>query len=99
MFAPYKETVDELESHFQVNYLSHLYLTQALIGILEDSATEDCHARVINVSSIVHNVGSLSLQSIGKRYDAFNAGRLGKVVLLISQLSNMYMFKKIVDFE
>eukprot|EP00105_Crassostrea_gigas_P026540 XP_011447536.1 PREDICTED: dehydrogenase/reductase SDR family member on chromosome X isoform X1 [Crassostrea gigas] len=67
MFAPYKETVDELESHFQVNYLSHLYLTQALIGILEDSATEDCHARVINVSSIVHNVGSLSLHSIGKR--------------------------------
>ncbi|XP_052692828.1 dehydrogenase/reductase SDR family member on chromosome X-like isoform X2 [Crassostrea angulata] len=67
MFAPYKETVDELESHFQVNYLSHLYLTQALIGILEDSATEDCYARVINVSSIVHNVGSLSLQSIGKR--------------------------------
>lgn len=78
MFAPYKETVDELESHFQVNYLSHLYLTQALIGILEDSATEDCHARVINVSSIVHNVGSLSLQSIGRRYDVFSAGRWGR---------------------
>lgn len=87
MFAPYEETVDELESHFQVNYLSHLHLTQALIGILKDSATEDCHARVINVSSIVHNVGSLCLQSFGRRYDALIASHQS-VKLYIHVLKN-----------
>ncbi|XP_022319324.1 polyprenol dehydrogenase-like isoform X2 [Crassostrea virginica] len=67
MLAPYKETEDDFESHFQVNYLGHLYLTQSLLGMLRASGTEEFYTRIINVSSIVHNIGSLDLQNFGKR--------------------------------
>ena len=67
MLAPYKETEDDFESHFQVNYLGHLYLTQSLLGMLRASGTEEFYTRIINVSSIVHNIGSLDLQNFGKK--------------------------------
>ncbi|XP_055995571.1 dehydrogenase/reductase SDR family member on chromosome X-like isoform X3 [Ostrea edulis] len=67
MFASYEETADSLESHFQVNYLGHLYLTQSLMEILKISGTDEFYSRIINVSSIVHNIGSLNLQNFEGR--------------------------------
>ncbi|XP_061185629.1 dehydrogenase/reductase SDR family member on chromosome X-like [Saccostrea echinata] len=68
MFAPYEETTDSLESHFQINYLGHLYLTQSLMDILKNSGTDEFYSRIINLSSVVHNVGSLNLLNFGRRY-------------------------------
>ncbi|XP_046578746.1 dehydrogenase/reductase SDR family member on chromosome X-like [Haliotis rubra] len=54
MLVPYSETEDGLETHFQVNYLSHLYLTSLLLNKLKASGKPDRCAHIINVSSVVH---------------------------------------------
>ncbi|KAK3101118.1 hypothetical protein FSP39_001075 [Pinctada imbricata] len=66
MFKPYTLTEDGLEYHFQVNYLGHLYLTDLLIGKLKESGANNS-ARIINVSSIVHNVGRLDVKHLDKK--------------------------------
>ena len=67
MFAPYKKTVDGLEEHFQVNYLSHFYLTLLLIDVLKDSGTDNSHSRIVNLTSVVHKVGNIDIDNLCKR--------------------------------
>ena len=67
MFAPYKETVDGLEEHFQVNYLSHFYLTLLLIDVLKDSGTDNLHSRIVNLTSVVHKVGNIDIDNLCER--------------------------------
>jgi NAD(P)-dependent dehydrogenase (short-subunit alcohol dehydrogenase family) len=67
MFPSYEETADSLESQFQINYLGHLFLTQSLMEILKKSGTDEFYSRIINVSSIVHCIGSLNLQNFDGR--------------------------------
>lgn len=69
MFAPYNETEDGLEEHFQVNYLSHFYLTLLLLDLLKDSGADNSYSRIINVSSVVHQVGSLDIDNLCKRHE------------------------------
>ncbi|XP_065162640.1 retinol dehydrogenase 11-like [Atheta coriaria] len=53
-------TPDGLEIHFGVNYLSHFLLTTLMMPLLEKAG----HARVINVSSQLHQRGSVNLEDI-----------------------------------
>jgi len=67
MFGDYEMTVDGLESHLQVNYLSHYYLTQLLLTTLTKTGKSSDWARVVNVSSFVHYIGAPDLDSLGKK--------------------------------
>ncbi|XP_069130763.1 polyprenol dehydrogenase-like isoform X1 [Argopecten irradians] len=67
MFMPYEETENELEHHFQVNYLGHLYLTKLLLWKLRESGADNSHSRIINVSSVVHCVGNINVERLGEK--------------------------------
>ncbi|CAG2211301.1 DHRSX [Mytilus edulis] len=69
MFAPYQETDDGLEEHFQVNYLSHFYLTLLLLDVLKKTGTDNSYSRIINVSSVVHKLGNLDIDRLCSRYE------------------------------
>lgn len=68
MFAPYQETDDGLEEHFQVNYLSHFYLTLLLLDVLKETGTDNSYSRVVNVSSVVHKLGNLDIDRLCSRF-------------------------------
>ncbi|XP_033743800.1 dehydrogenase/reductase SDR family member on chromosome X-like [Pecten maximus] len=67
MFIPYEETENEMEYHFQVNYLGHFYLTKLLLWKLCESGTDNSHSRIINVSSVVQCVGSIDVERLGEK--------------------------------
>ncbi|CAG0878876.1 unnamed protein product [Darwinula stevensoni] len=48
MMCPKTKTTDGLESHFQVNYLSHFLLTLKLLPILKKTGKNDHPSRIIN---------------------------------------------------
>jgi len=54
------ETVDGIETTFQVDYLSHFLLTNLLLGALKKSAP----SRIVNVSSAAHYRGTLDLDDL-----------------------------------
>ena len=54
----YRLTVDGYESIFQVNYISHFLLTLLLMEKLKKSAP----SRIVNVSSLMHEVKYAALQ-------------------------------------
>lgn len=56
LFAKTKQlTVDGFEQQFGVNYLAHVLLTLKLLPLLQQAE----HARIINVASVAHWVGSI----------------------------------------
>ena len=65
MYPPYSQTQDGYESQFQINYLSHFYLTQLLLDSLKESGTENSWSRIVNVSSCMHVLGSPDLTNYG----------------------------------
>ncbi|XP_060067663.1 dehydrogenase/reductase SDR family member on chromosome X-like [Ylistrum balloti] len=67
MLMPYKETEDEMEYHFQVNYLGHLYLSKLLLWKLCESGADNSHSRIINVSSVVQSVGCIDVEMLGEK--------------------------------
>ncbi|XP_060575385.1 dehydrogenase/reductase SDR family member on chromosome X-like [Ruditapes philippinarum] len=69
MFTPYSCTEDGYECQFQVNYLSHFYLTQLLLEKLVQSGTPGSWSRIINVSSYMHYVGNPDLDNLSKRLE------------------------------
>jgi len=58
MFGPRQETEDGFESQLATNYLGHFLLTHILLPVLETSGTPDEPARIVNVSSSAHYLGS-----------------------------------------
>jgi NAD(P)-dependent dehydrogenase (short-subunit alcohol dehydrogenase family) len=64
MVPPYELTADGFESQFGVNHLGPFALT----GLLLDKLADTPDSRVVNTSSIAHNVGKL-------RFDDINAQR------------------------
>lgn len=74
MFGPRAETQDGFESQFGVNYLGHFLLTSLLLPRLkmvnkEESSSSSsglqASARIVNVSSVAHYVGSwMDLQDL-----------------------------------
>ncbi|ODM91811.1 Dehydrogenase/reductase SDR family member on chromosome X [Orchesella cincta] len=50
----YGVTVEDMEHHFQINYLAHFLLTNLLLQRMHESGAPGKHSRVVNVSSIAH---------------------------------------------
>ncbi|MED6281114.1 hypothetical protein CHARACLAT_017929 [Characodon lateralis] len=60
MVCPYGKTADGFEMQIGVNHFGHFLLTYLLIDLIKRSAP----ARIINVSSMAHSWGSISLEDI-----------------------------------
>ncbi|CAD5118295.1 DgyrCDS7008 [Dimorphilus gyrociliatus] len=85
VMVPFEKTVDGYEKHFQVNYLSHFYLTLEMLPLLEKA--DD--ARIVLVSSKLHESGNFSFKTLqGKtKYDrsaAYANSKLYMVMLMFS---------------
>ncbi|CAL8121984.1 unnamed protein product [Orchesella dallaii] len=50
----YGVTVENMEHHFQINYLAHFLLTNLLLQRMHESGTPGKYSRIVNVSSIAH---------------------------------------------
>lgn len=82
-------TEDGNEMTFQVNHLSHFLLTHLLMDLLKSAEK----ARIINVSSIVHQSARLGLRNLQgeEYYDGYNAYSCSK---LENMLFSMTLAKK-----
>jgi NAD(P)-dependent dehydrogenase (short-subunit alcohol dehydrogenase family) len=73
MAVPYKLTVDSLESHFQINYLSHFLLINLLLPSMKAAAeVSGVTGRIVNVSSSAQydrkvDFGDLELRQVEAR--------------------------------
>lgn len=87
-----KETVDSFETTFQVNYLSHFYLTLGLIDMLEKSQTP----RIITIAGSFHNY-PLDLDDLQskKKYNANKVGVMTNLCkMMFSYKLNSYLREK-----
>ena len=76
-------TRDGFEVHWRTNYLGAFHLTSLLLPLLKRSGLECGDARVINVSSHLHDrVKNEGLFSATKRYHSWNAYGLSKLALI-----------------
>ncbi|XP_047483233.1 dehydrogenase/reductase SDR family member on chromosome X-like [Penaeus chinensis] len=85
MFWPLEITEDGFESHWSVNYLGHFLLTQLLWPVLKASSTSDKPARVVNLSSSIHYLGSINFDDINSKnhYNAQTAYAQSKLAQLM----------------
>lgn len=63
MYQAFGRTREGFEMHLGVNYLGHFLLTLLLLPALRRAATKNgsAGARIINVSSLAHRFGQVSL--------------------------------------
>ena len=80
MVPPYELTKDGFESQFGVNHLGPFALT----GLLVDKLAETPSSRVVNTSSIAHNVGKISFSDINAERSYNASARYG-----MSKLANL----------
>lgn len=87
MFNDFTLSEDGFEMTFALNHLGHFLLTTSLMPLLEKG-----HARIINVSSDMHNMGKPDFESLQnpEKYSAMKA--YGN-----SKLFNIYFTKTIAD--
>ncbi|XP_046422786.1 dehydrogenase/reductase SDR family member on chromosome X-like isoform X1 [Neodiprion fabricii] len=64
MFTPYSETKEGFEQQWGVNYLSHFLLTSLLLPLLKAAGSQNESARIVNVSSCAHLVGTINFDDI-----------------------------------
>ncbi|ODM95196.1 Short-chain dehydrogenase TIC 32, chloroplastic [Orchesella cincta] len=86
MNVPYEKTVDNFESHFQVNYLSHFLLTNLLLPRMkETSAKMDEPCQIIYTSSTVQWGGNINFDELetSKVYSAAKCYADSKLCLAI----------------
>jgi len=76
----YKETVDGLETTFQINYLAHFYLTNLLLN----NYSFKYPLRIVNVSSMAH-ASSINFSQLlnNENYDGYRAYSLSKLLNLL----------------
>lgn len=68
MNAPYEKTVDNFESHFQVNYLGHFLLTNLLLPRMKDTAAKkNGPCQILNTSSHAQKGGNLNFDELETR--------------------------------
>ena len=83
MMVPYARTVDNFESQFGTNHLGHFALT----GLLMDRLLATPNARVVNVSSGAHILGSMDFDNLmyedGKGYSGSRAYGRSKLANLL----------------
>jgi NAD(P)-dependent dehydrogenase (short-subunit alcohol dehydrogenase family) len=74
-------TVDGFEETLAINYLSHFLLTHRLLATL----TRNAPARIVNVSSMVHETGRLDLEDLQseRHYSASEAYAQSKVAMVL----------------
>ena len=58
MFGARTVTEDGFEQQMSVNYLGHFLLTHLMLPLLKEAGTRERMARVVNISSCAHYVGS-----------------------------------------
>lgn len=85
MFWPQEVTEDGFEYHWCVNHLGHFLLTHLLWPVLKASSTPDKPARVVNLSSSTHYIGSINFEDINSKiyYNAqaaYNQSKLAQVM-------------------
>ena len=82
IFAPARVmTEDGFETTYQVNYLSHFYLTHLLLDELRKSG----EGRIINLSSSVYVAGKFDVNNLQseKRFSTFGAYSDSKLLMLL----------------
>ena len=76
-------TKDGFEIHWRTNYLGAFHLTALLLPLLKQGGLESGDARVINVSSHLHDrVNNGNLFNYDKRYHSWDAYGLSKLALI-----------------
>jgi NAD(P)-dependent dehydrogenase (short-subunit alcohol dehydrogenase family) len=80
MVPPYELTKDGFESQFGVNHLGPFALT----GLLLDKLAETPSSRVVNTSSVAHNVGKIRFEDINAERGYKASARYG-----MSKLANL----------
>ncbi|XP_037888082.1 dehydrogenase/reductase SDR family member on chromosome X [Glossina fuscipes] len=85
MFAPYKQTEDEFESHLAVNYLGHFLLQHLLLPELMKAGKKERKARIVNISSCAHLIGRINYEDINaKKYyypaTAYSQSKLAQIL-------------------
>ena len=98
IFQPRKEpplSQDGFEIHWRTNYLGAFHLTNLLLPLLKQSGLESGDARVVNVSSHLHDkVNNEDLFDHSKRYHAWNAYGVSKLALIHFSLELERRFAK-----
>ncbi|XP_053630631.1 retinol dehydrogenase 12 [Cherax quadricarinatus] len=89
MFWPWDMTVDGHESHWSVNYLGHFLLTHLLFPHLVANSTLDTPARVVNLTSSAHYMGSIQFSDINNKKNycpqaAYAQSKLAQMMFTIS---------------
>lgn len=81
MLCPYGKTEDGFEVQIGVNHMGHFLLTYLLLDLIKKSAP----ARIINVSSMAHQFGSINLEDINseKSYDKNGAYAQSKLANIL----------------
>ncbi|XP_067861837.1 retinol dehydrogenase 12-like [Heptranchias perlo] len=87
MMCPYSKTVDGFEMQLGVNHLGHFLVTYLLIDLIKRSSP----ARIINVSSTAHKVGTINFEDLNseKSYNSMKAYAQSKLanILFTSELA------------
>ncbi|XP_049874629.1 dehydrogenase/reductase SDR family member on chromosome X-like [Pectinophora gossypiella] len=86
MFGDYKLTEDAMESQFQVNHLSHFYLTHLMLPALKNGGSLEKSSRIVNVTSSAHYIGKISFDDVNMKehYDTIAAYCQSKLAQLLS---------------
>ena len=81
VFGRREESEDGFELTLQVNYLSHFLLTHLLLDVLKDGAP----ARVINVTSSIHERGRIDFEDLQmtKKYSGQKAYASSKLAMVL----------------
>ncbi|XP_074649680.1 polyprenol dehydrogenase-like [Tubulanus polymorphus] len=85
MIPKYGVTKQGFESQFGVNYLGHFLLTQLLLDCLKTSASDQFQSRIVNVSSVVHEMGYINFEDLQARrsYSAHFSYSQSKIALIL----------------
>ncbi|XP_062898422.1 retinol dehydrogenase 12-like isoform X1 [Mobula hypostoma] len=86
MMCPYLKTEDGFELQFGVNHLGHFLLTYLLIDLLKRSTP----ARIINVSSVAHKMGTIQFDDLNSEKSYSSVKAYGQ-----SKLANILFTRKL----